>query len=227
MKFSLRNIFLLGLMLISAAMAVLLKPHFIAGQNTQMGFEQMIPNQFGDWIAEDTKGSLVVNPQQEEQLKNLYSEVLSRTYVHRLTGRKVMLSIAYSADQSHENQVHKPEVCYPAQGFQLLDTQKKLVQTSSGNIPVMRVLTRQGQRDEPVTYWIRVGNKVVRGAIEQNLARVQFGLLGNIPDGLLFRVSEINTDANASYALQDQFINALLSSLPTANRKILIGATDS
>lgn len=206
-------------------MAVVLKPtRFMAEPSARMGYEQIIPKQFGDWKAEDDKGSLVVNPQQEAQLKNLYSEVLSRTYVHNLTGRKIMLSIAYGADQTHENQVHKPEVCYPAQGFELLGAQKDWVQTNFGQIPAMRVQTRHGQRGEPVTYWIRIGDKVVRGAIEQNLARVQFGLLGRIPDGLLFRVSEINPDTDLSYALQDQFINALLSSLSTENRKILIGA---
>lgn len=224
MGLPLRNIFLLLLMLVTVGLAIFLKPTFIAPENTQIGYEQIIPNQFGDWIAENDKGGLVVNPQQEAQLKDLYSEVMARTYVHKPTGRKIMLSIAYSADQRHENQVHKPEVCYPAQGFELLSTKKDWVTTSSGNIPAMRVSTRQGQRVEPVTYWIRIGDKVVRGAIEQNLARVQFGLLGRIPDGLLFRVSEVNSDTQGSYALQDQFINALLSSLSTANRKILIGA---
>lgn len=223
----LRNIFLLLLMLVTVGLAIFLKPTFIAPENTQIGYEQIIPNQFGDWIAENDKGGLVVNPQQEAQLKDLYSEVMTRTYVHKPTGRKIMLSIAYSADQRHENQVHKPEVCYPAQGFELLSTKKDWVTTSSGNIPAMRVSTRQGQRVEPVTYWIRIGDKVVRGAIEQNLARVQFGLLGRIPDGLLFRVSEVNSDAHGSYILQDQFINALLSSLSTINREILIGATAS
>lgn len=224
MRLPLRNILLLLLMLFAAAMAVFLKPTlFTAAPTQRMGYEQNIPKQFGDWTAENDMGSLVVNPQQEAQLKNLYSEVMARTYVHNLTGRKIMLSIAYSTDQRHENQVHKPEVCYPAQGFELISTQKEGVQTNSGNIPVMRLLTRQGQRVEPVTYWIRIGDTVVRGAIEQNLARVQFGLLGRIPDGLLFRVSEVNADAHVSYALQDLFIDALLSSLSTATRKTLIG----
>lgn len=225
MRLPLRNILLLSLMIVASAMAVAMKPTvFSTEPGQQIGYEKIIPDHFGDWTAERDAGSFVVNPQQEAQLRNLYSEVLSRTYVQSVTGRKIMLSIAYSADQRHENQVHKPEVCYPAQGFELVATQKDWVQTSYGQIPAMRVLARQGQRVEPVTYWIRVGDKVVRGAVEQNLARVQVGLLGRIPDGLLFRVSEINSDAQASNALQDQFINALLSSISTANRKILIGA---
>lgn len=224
MKHSLRNILLLLLMLCSAAMAVVLKPtRFIAEPSVRMGYEQIIPKQFGDWKAEDDKGSLVVNPQQEAQLKNLYSEVLSRTYVHSQTGRKVMLSIAYSADQTHENQVHKPEVCYPAQGFELLGTQKDWVQTNFGKIPAMRVLARHGQRVEPVTYWIRIGDKVVRGAIEQNLARVQFGLLGRIPDGLLFRVSSIEENAVAAHRLQDQFVDDLLRVLSPEDRAQFVG----
>ena len=102
-----------------------------------------------------------------------------------------MLSLAYGGDQSHDTQIHKPEVCYPAQGFRLLSSKKDTVQLL-GSVPVMRIITELGPRHEPVTYWIRVGDKVVRGAIEQNLTPTSIAMGGHIPDGLLFRVSEIS-----------------------------------
>jgi EpsI family protein len=136
-----------------------------------------------------------------------------------------MLSIAYGADQTRDNQVHKPEVCYPAQGFELLGTQKDLTHTESGDVPVMRVLTRQGPRVEPVTYWIRVGDKVVRGALEQNMARLQFGLRGSLPDGLLFRVSTIEEDPALAYKLHDVFVGDLLKALTPQARYSLGGQT--
>jgi len=136
-----------------------------------------------------------------------------------------MLSIAYGADQTRNNQVHKPEVCYPAQGFQLLGTQKDKTHTDSGDIPVMRVLTRQGPRIEPVTYWIRVGDKIVRGALEQNIARLQFGLRGSLPDGLLFRVSTIEGNPQPAYKLHDAFVGDLLKALTPQERFQLGGQT--
>lgn len=224
----LRNLSLLALMFMAAALAIVLKPtRFEVDPTLQKGYEKILPEKFGDWISEENKGSLVVNPQQEEQLKGLYSEVVAKTYVQASSGRKIMLSIAYSADQRHENQIHKPEVCYPAQGFELLGIKKDSIQTRFGNIPVMRVQTRQGRRVEPVTYWIRVGDKLVRGAIEQNLARVLFGLRGRIPDGLLFRVSSIEDDTVVAYKLQDQFVDDLIGVLDPMDRSQFIGDTVS
>jgi len=224
----LRNLSLLALMFMAAALAIVLKPtRFEVDPTLQKGYEKILPEKFGDWISEENKGSLVVNPQQEEQLKGLYSEVVAKTYVQASSGRKIMLSIAYSADQRHENQIHKPEVCYPAQGFELLGITKDSMQTRFGNIPVMRVQTRHGRRVEPVTYWIRVGDKLVRGAIEQNLARVLFGLRGRIPDGLLFRVSSIEDDTVVAYKLQDQFVDDLIGALDPMDRAQFIGDTVS
>jgi len=220
----LRNLSLLALMFMAAALAIVLKPtRFEVDPTLQKGYEKILPEKFGDWISEENKGSLVVNPQQAEQLKGLYSEVVAKTYVQASSGRKIMLSIAYSADQRHENQIHKPEVCYPAQGFELLGIKKDSVQTRFGSIPVMRVQTRQGRRVEPVTYWIRVGDKLARGAIEQNLARVLFGLRGRIPDGLLFRVSSIEDDTVVAYKLQDQFVDELIDALDPSHRAQFVG----
>lgn len=220
----LRNFILLALMLAGSGLALALRPsHLTADQASKISYGKMIPKSFGNWVAEEYTNTLVVNPQQEELLNSLYSEIVSRTYVNQLTGRRVMLSIAYGADQTRNNQVHKPEVCYPAQGFQLLGTKKDQTHTDSGDIPVMRVLTRQGQRVEPVTYWIRVGDKVVRGVLEQNIARLQFGLRGSLPDGLLFRVSTIEDHPEPAYKLHDAFVGDLLNALSPQERFYLGG----
>jgi EpsI family protein len=136
-----------------------------------------------------------------------------------------MLSRAYGADQSTENRVHRPEVCYPAQGFSLLSQKKDVIREGDLGLPVMRLVTEAGNRREPLTYWIRFGDTIVRGSIEQSLARIRYGLRGVIPDGLLFRVSEINPNTQQSFALQDAFINDLLSNIPQETKRVLIGST--
>ena len=219
-----KNFILMTLMLCAAGLAAVLEPkHFVANPAESGTYERIIPREFGEWIAEKDIGRLIVNPQQEEQLESLYSETVSRTYINRQTGKRIMLSIAYGADQTHENQVHKPEVCYPSQGFQLLGKQKDQIQTAYRDIPVLRVQTRLGERVEPVTYWIRFGDKLIRGAVEQNLARIQYGLSGDIPDGLLFRVSSIESDAVVAYRLHDQFVVDLLQALKPNERSLLVG----
>jgi EpsI family protein len=212
------------LMLFAAGIAYALTPReHLADTALKIEYDNVIPKSFGEWVEAPAYANQIINPQQQATLEQLYSQMVVRTFVHTPTGRRIMLSIAYGRDQSRENQVHKPEVCYPAQGFQIKKIYKDEIVGSQSPIPVMRLHTSHGQRTEPVTYWIRVGNKLVRGAIEQNIARVGFGLKGQIPDGLLFRVSEIYDDPVASFQIQDEFILTLLAALKPSERAALAG----
>jgi len=195
-----------------------------AGRVVAARYESFFPSEFGDWQLAREQATAVVNPQQQETLDAIYDEVVSKVYVQRSSGRRVMVSLAYGNNQSRATQVHKPEVCYPAQGFELMSMRKDLLQTSQPTpLPVMRVVAKMGRRVEPLTYWIRAGDRVVRGAIEQNLARISLGLRGYIPDGLLFRVSEINPDATSSFALQDRFVSDFLAQLPAGRLQAFVG----
>lgn len=210
------------LMLMASLTAVAITPSRLMASNDQtFTLEALIPSQFGEWVLDD-RAVAVVNPQTEEFLATVYSQTLARTYVNA-SGRRIMLSIAYGADQSHDNQIHKPEVCYPAQGFQIVERFKDQMRVNGLDLPVMRLETRLSSRNEPVTYWIRVGDRLVRGAIEQNFARISYGMRGAIPDGVLFRVSEINRDPADAFQFQDKFVADLLSSLQPGARAFLIG----
>lgn len=220
-----RQAIVLAILMVSAAgLAYATKPrNYLSADRPRIDYERVVPKSFGDWEEIRATGAIVANPQQDELLKSLYSQTVSKAYLHKPTGRRIMLSLAYGADQSRQNQVHKPEVCYPAQGFQLTGTKKAVIPTSVGEIPVMRLTARAGERYEPVVYWIRVGDTLVRGAIEQNIARLSFGVKGSIPDGLLFRISEINRDSEKSFELQDRFVADLLEAVTPEDREALIG----
>jgi EpsI family protein len=136
-----------------------------------------------------------------------------------------MLSIAYGEDQSDANELHHPEVCYPAQGFQVLMDKPALIKTSFGNIRAQRLYTTLNERAEPLTYWTLLGHTIVRGGTQSKLEQLKYGFKGLIPDGLLFRVSNISSNQNYSYALHEQFINQLLASIDAPARQHLIGAS--
>ncbi|KQW42126.1 methanolan biosynthesis protein EpsI [Pelomonas sp. Root662] len=190
----------------------------MASLHGEMNLESMIPKQFGEWQVDLTVTGGVVNPQQEELLKQLYSQILSRTYINRV-GQRVMLSIAYGNDQRDGLQLHYPEVCYPAQGFRLAANSKVELKLAGATIPARRLETVFGnQRYEPVTYWTVIGETAVLGGIDKKLAEMRYGFRDLIPDGLLFRVSSIDRDTNAAFALQDQFSNALLQAIPEGVR---------
>lgn len=218
-----KNLLIALLMLTSSGVALAIRPtQRIADEGPAVNLETIIPKQFADWQVEPQQFGQVVNPQQEQMLEKIYTQTLTRTYVNN-KGEHIMLSIAYGADQSDAKQLHYPEVCYPAQGFQIVSSQSGEVQTGFGNIRVKRIMTVLGSRSEPLTYWSTVGNKVVMGGKETKLEQLRYGFNGKIPDGLLFRISSINDDANQGYLLQNQFLKDIIFSLPANNRLRIAG----
>ena len=214
---------LLVLMIAASASAMALRPtHLIADEGQKVDLERMIPKQFGDWSAIEQSSGQIVNPQQTEALNAIYTQLLSRTYVNA-KGETVMLSIAYGSDQSDAKALHYPEVCYPAQGFQVLSNQPSAISTDFGDIRVKRLQTVMGNRSEPLIYWSTVGDKVVVGGKETKLEQLRYGFKGQIPDGLLFRVSSVTNEAESGYINQQNFVRDLLAASNPADRSKLAG----
>jgi EpsI family protein len=190
--------------------------------------ETIVPKEFGDWVESPYGAQAVVNPQQEEALARLYSNTLARAYIHKPTGRLLMLSLAYGKDQSRDTQLHPPEACYRSQGFRVDRLVPVDIQAGELSLPAMRMDSVMGVRQEYVTYWMRVGDQLARGSLERNLVRMRFAAKGYIADGLLFRVSEISRGrADDSYRLQDEFNRALLANVSKAGLDGLVGKRGS
>lgn len=215
-----------GLMLTASVGAIVAKPTArIADESAAISLEAMIPKQFDDWREEPQRVVQVVNPQTQELLDKVYSQILTRTYVSS-EGYRIMLSLAYGADQRGSLQAHKPEVCYPAQGFTLLSNEASRIVTPYGEIPVHRLNTSLGARLEPVTYWFTVGDQAVMGRTQKRLVDLRYGLTGRIPDGMLFRISSIDANVAQAQRQQDRFVIQLLAAVPAAERKRLSGLGD-
>ncbi len=212
------------LMASAAAVATVMTPtHKIVDTLPKLDLEAAIPEQFGEWQLDTRAMGGVVNPQQTELLNKLYSQIVTRTYVNA-DGYRIMLSIAYGEDQRDSNQLHYPEVCYPAQGFQVTSNRKAILNTPLGDIPIKRLETNlTNQRYEPITYWTTVGNQALSGGTSKKLAEMRYGIRGEIPDGLLFRVSSIDRDSVAAFELQEKFVEALLPALPPTVRPRVAG----
>lgn len=214
----------IGLCMFAAAgMALALKPtHKIADAEPKIDLEALIPKTFGDWKVDETIAPLIANPVQQALINKIYNQTLTRTYINS-DGDHIMLSIAYGGDQTDDMAVHKPEVCYPAQGFQILKNATGSLVTGQGNIPVKRLVATQGQRIEPITYWRTVGDAVEVNGLKWKLQQLKYGLTGEIPDGLLFRISSIQADEAKAYQLQDAFARDLLKAMPPSGRERIIG----
>ena len=219
-----RNVILLVLMLVASGLALALRPTEKAvSHEPPIDLQVVIPRAFGDWREEQRDALQIVDPQQKEMIEKIYTQTLSRTYVNG-GGYRIMLAIAYGDDQRDSMQMHYPEVCYPAQGFLLEGKETGILTTAGGSIPVTRIRTSLGQRNEPVTYWTIVGNQVFQGGLQKKLAELKYGLKGKIPDGMLIRVSSIDDEATNAYEIQTQFANQMLHALTPEHRRKLNGS---
>jgi EpsI family protein len=197
-----------------------------ADRGNAITLETAVPRDFGEWRELPDQQGQVVNPQTKELLDKLYSQILSRTYVNK-QGYRIMLSLAYGDDQRGGLQAHRPEVCYPAQGFKLGKVEEGTLPTSFGTIDVRRLTTELGSRSEPVTYWLTVGDQVIRNTFDKRVAQIRLGLTGQIPDGLLFRVSSIDSDTTRAFAMQQKFAADMMAAVPVETRRQLSGLLPS
>lgn len=211
------------LMVAAAAMAHVARPTIrIADSGPKVDLESLFPKAFGDWRIDDRMPVIVPSPDLQAKLDAIYNQVLSRAYVNG-KGERVMLSVAYGGDQSDGTSAHRPEVCYPAQGFQVVASQAGRIDLQGRVIPVRRVVTRLGARVEPLTYWIVVGDEVVTSGTQQKLAQLRYGVRGLVPDGMLVRISSIGGDEKQAYALQSEFLNDMVSAIEPERRGRVVG----
>ncbi len=197
--------------------------HKLAEQRPRYDLEQVIPQNFGDWRVLRAGGVVLPDPSVLANLQKLYTQTLSRAYVNS-RGTVIMLSIAYGDDQRAAMAVHYPEVCYPAQGFQVRSNRIDTMATPHGTLPVRRLETELSrQRHEPVTYWVTIGDRISLGGFERRMIELEYGLQRVIPDGLLFRVSSVNRDTAQAFRDQDGFTRDLMAALPAASRSWLAG----
>lgn len=207
----------------SALTGALTPKQKVAAVQERFDLETMIPKRFGNWTVDKSVVPLTPDETQKELIATLYDQTLARTYVND-AGQRVMLSIAYGGDQSKQLQLHLPEVCYVAQGFDMVQDHKAELPTHYGTVPVKRLVARQNARNEPITYWVTVGDKAVMSGLGQKYQRFLYGLTGKIPDGMLVRVSTIEADEHSAYRVQDRFVNQMLDAMSPHDRTKLLGA---
>jgi len=217
-------VFMALLMVSSAALAVALKPsQRLVEELPPLSLEEAIPKSFGDWRIDDSIVPIDPSPDVQASLNAIYSQLLGRTYINS-HGERIMLSIAYGADQSGDgSQVHRPEFCYTAQGFQVMANNVGSLLTQYGTLPVRRLLAVQGRRNEPITYWVTVGDKATLPGIERKMSQLAYGLTGRIPDGMLVRVSSISAQNELAYGLQEKFIRDMLQNMDSKDRLRVAG----
>ena len=212
----LRALLVFCLIVVSAGLAHWMRPTvYMTDLLGKPNLETLFPERFGDWRVDARAAMVQPSPETQALLNSIYNQTLTRTYVNA-TGDRIMLSVAYGGDQSDGTRAHVPEVCYPAQGFQITANANGQLTLANRVVPVRQLMTNLGTRNEPVTYWLLVGDQVTVSRTDLKLAQFRLGLKGLIPDGMLVRVSNIDANMTHGYQLQAAFLSELADAIPEA-----------
>ena len=215
-----RRKFLLGLLFCSAAgVAAWRQPRIKLDFLGKEKLEDLVPKTIGRWNFVTSSG-LVIPPEDDFQ-KSLYSQVLTRVYSDGRTP-PIMLLLAQNGGQTGFLQVHRPEVCYTAGGYQISAVTPHPIKVGSISVAANRMDASLGGPTEHVIYWTRIGKEVPASWREQKVAVARQNLEGIIPDAILVRVSTVNEDADSSLEAIDEFVRALLLSIPPSRRSVFI-----
>ena len=184
-------------------------------------FKALMPDTVGDWKFAQSSG--LVLPPDDALSARLYDNLITRAYTNP-AGQVMMVLVAYKNFQNGVLQIHRPEICYPAGGYQLSPTEPTEIQIGPGREMAANSFSAAGgERDEQVLYWTRIGDEFPVRWREQRLAVLRANLVGINPDGMLARVSMANNNMAASKPLMTGFIRDLRIAAPPAFRRILFG----
>lgn len=183
-------------------------------------FEKMVPGPFGNWQV--FSGGEVVLPPPDALRDRLYDNLVTRAYQAPGTPL-VMLLMAYNNEQDGVLQVHRPEVCYPVGGFQLSVTENIDIPLDKGSVPANIFTAEAPGRIEQVMYFTRLGTAFPRSWVEQRIAVVNANLAGDIPDGMMMRVSVIGISQERARPILAGFMREFISASPTRLQRLLVG----
>ena len=218
-----RDILLGAACLVGAAGGEALKPRREVKLLKSGKVADLAPVAFGDWTSEDVGDPYAINGKGTLSAK-LYNELVVRLYANQKSQAAVMMLLAYGGKQSDELQLHRPEICYPAFGYALVRNEPLSLPVGHGvTVPARRLEAEQDDRRESIIYWSRMGEILPQDAAQQRAARLQIGLQGIVPDGLLCRFSTSGGEPGQSWAMIDGFVTELLAAIAPDRRNVLIG----
>lgn len=215
-----RHLLIGGGLLATAVLARTMVPRLSIDLLGEGKLEAMIPDQVGPWQFASKMGLVI--PPQDQMVTATYAQLLTRVYTaeDRLP---MMLLVAQSPGQDGVLQIHRPEFCYPASGYELTESRvHDIALAADRNIPT-RVFTATGPgRIEQLAYWTRIGRDLPTSWAQQRLAVAEANFRGEIPDAVMVRISTISPDPGAIGQI-DEFAKQLIAAVPAPARPVLIG----
>lgn len=215
-----RRKFLVGLLFCTAAgVAAWRQPRAHLDYLGSQKLDDLVPKSIGSWNFVTASGLVV--PTEDSLEKRLYSQLLTRVYSDG-QNPPVMLLLAQNGSQDGFLQIHRPETCYTAGGYQISAMAPHPIKLGSKVIMANSIDASAGGPIEHVVYWTRVGNKMPSSWKQQKLAVAEQNLKGIIPDAILVRISCVSDDGDLARSTIDSFIRSMIASIPPDRRSVFI-----
>lgn len=132
--------------------------------------------------------------------------------------------IAYGEVQIDSLQLHRPEVCYTAVGFEISATERTDIALAPGVLlPARQLVARNDQQVESILYWTRIGDDLPTSGSEQRYVKLGQQMAGYIADGILVRVSTPQEASPQVYEQLCEFSRELISNISKPDLPALLG----
>ncbi len=217
-----RDLLMGGALLSAAGGALALTPRRRLVLLEGRKLEDIVPGKIDDWAHVKSEGFVL--PKSPGSLADrLYSQTLTRLYVSP-SKLPMIVVIAYGAVQNDLLQLHRPETCYKAVGYEISGSRRALVNLGSGvELPVRNLTATAEQRAEQITYWTRIGDDLPTDGSEQRWVKLRQQMQGFLADGILVRISTAAPAEPAVFAQLAAFSAAMVNSIAPRDRDVLIG----
>lgn len=210
-----------GAMALTAAGAYAATPRRAERRLARHKLGDLVPRAVGPWTATTPAG--VVTATEELENKDGYDQLLTRVY--QAAGLpSIMLLIAYGSTQGGTLQLHRPETCYPGQGFALERFADADFRFPGADVRARRFTARRDERVERLVYWTRIAASFPRNTAEEYSAIFRSVVGGVVPDGVLVRLSTTDADGEAADRALDDFLRRSIADAGGLGRRVLIGA---
>ncbi len=219
-----RRDLLLGLPLIAAAGGALaLTPRNQLNLLGDGELEELVPLEIGSWTVTPSNAVILPEATEGSLADTLYNQTVSRLYLSE-TDLPVMMVIAYGNTQSDQLQLHRPEVCYAAVGFQIgVSNRVEIPVAPPMVLPARELVATSNERTEPILYWTRIGDYLPTSGNEQRLMKLRTEFAGYVADGVLVRLSTVAEPSRETFATLERFAKAMLEATKPAGLPALVG----
>jgi EpsI family protein len=211
-----------GLFAATAGAAYAVQPRRSEGRLKDVKLGSLIPASFAGWQVAGSNGVVVARPEDGAPADG-YDQVVARTYIGAGLPT-VMLMLAYGSTQGGSLQLHRPETCYPGQGFVLRAFDEPEFRFDKREVAARRFTATRDDRVERVVYWTRIANRFPLSTAQMYSVILTSALRGVVPDGMLVRASIVGGSDAATDRDLSHFLSALVSATSMAGRQVLLGS---